>query len=384
MSAVPFPPVLLLAFHILFHVALAINSVFVRRASFAPLGAILIYLLLNTSTGHLTQNWLTGHMLVIELLTASDYLLITGDVHRDLRESGAALPSISDAPFSERLKWATKLTLNPRGIGCLHEPTASLPPRPTASRSSFLISQTAHLAFYAALLVAVGRATTSIPTLHKGSPGMGSNGLPQQLLSVLLVGMALYTSACLRGCVFRLLFVSLGLWDPHDCPDLFDSWRHAYTVRKFWGKFWHQILRRLLLSHSRLLAHRIMRLQPGSTMSAYIQLFAAFFLSGLIHYIGQYMLLRDSLNPLPKGPLIFFLSQAVVITLEDIVIAAGKELGLKSRVWKVVGYVWVLTWLTLSVPVWMDKQVAAGFMDLKSRGGMTLKFAALGDFYIDM
>jgi hypothetical protein len=119
-------------------------------------------------------------------------------------------------------------------------------------------------------------------------------------------------------------------------------------------------------------------------MSAYVQLFAAFFLSGMIHYVGQYMLLRDYPHPLPKGPIIFFLAQAAVITLEDIAVAAGKELGLKSRVWKVVGHVWVLTWFTLSVPVWMDPQIAAGFMDLKSRGGMTLKFAALGDLYIDM
>jgi hypothetical protein len=233
-SAVHFPPAYLLAFHILFYFALSSNSALVRRVSFPPLAAILIHLLVNTSTSHLTQDWLTGHMLVIELLTASDYLLVTADLHTDLRELGAG-PSISDAPFSERLKWALKLTLNPRGIRWLHEPIAALPPRPTATRSTFLVSQALRLAFYAALLFAVGQANNYIPALHKGSPGLGSNGWLQQLISVFLVGMSLYTTACVRGCIFRLLFVGFGSWDPPDCPDLFDSWRHAYTVRKFWG-----------------------------------------------------------------------------------------------------------------------------------------------------
>ncbi|KAJ7759240.1 membrane bound O-acyl transferase family-domain-containing protein [Mycena metata] len=381
-SVVAFTPVYLLAFHILFHIVLALNSAPIRRVMFVPLSAILLYLLLRTSTGHLAQNWLTGHMLVIELLTASDYLLVTVDVHKDLRQS--AILAISEASFSDRLKWALKLTLNPRGIGWLHEPSHALPPKPTASRSSFMISQGIHLAFHTILLLAVGRAITSVPTLQRGSHGMGSSGWSLRLLSVFLLGTSLYTSACLRGCIFRLLFVGLKVWQPEECPYLFDSVQHAYTVRNFWGKFWHQILRRLLLSHARAFAHRVALLRPGSVMSAYVQLFVAFFLSGVIHHLGQYMLTRDYLNPFSRGPLIFFLAQAVVITLEDIVIALGRKVGLKSKGWKVLGFIWVLAWFTLSVPVWMDQQIAAGFMDAKFKGGMSLKFVALGDLYLDM
>ncbi|KAJ6576560.1 membrane bound O-acyl transferase family-domain-containing protein [Mycena vulgaris] len=389
MSALPasesieaFSPLYLLSFHILFHITLAINSATIRRISFAPLCAILIYLHLNTSTGHLTQNWLTGHMLVIEVFTASDYLLVTKDVH-DLRQSDR-LTSISESPFSERLKWAQKLTLNPRGIGWAHEPTDALPPKPTTSRPSFLVSQVLHFAWYTALLEVVGLAARSIPVLHKDSHGLGSNGWLQQLLSVFTLGMSLYTSACLRGCIFRILFVGLGVWDPHECPDLFDSWQHAYTVRKFWGKFWHQILRRLLLSHARLFSYRVMGLRPGTPSSAYVQLFAAFILSGIIHQFGQYMLTRDDLYPSSKGPLFFFLSQAMIITVEDSIISVGKKAGLRGRSWKVVGFLWVLAWLTLSVPIWMDKQVAAGFMDAEFKGGMSMKFVVFGDLYIDM
>jgi hypothetical protein len=76
---------------------------------------------------------------------------------------------------------------------------------------------------YVALLFTIGQANNYIPVLHKGSPGLGSNGWLQRLISVFLVGMSLYTSTCVRGCIFRLLFVGLGSWDPHDCPDLFDS-----------------------------------------------------------------------------------------------------------------------------------------------------------------
>ncbi|KAF7356523.1 Acetyltransferase sirH [Mycena venus] len=320
-TVAPFSPASLLVFHILFHVALALNSAFVRRVSFAPLAAILIYLLLNTSTEHLTQNWLTGHMLVIELLTASDYLLVT-DAHEELRQS-SSVASISAAPFPERLQWALKLTLNPRGIGWLHEPTAALPPKPTASRPSFLITQALHLAFYIALLLVVGRATSSIPTLHKGSPGLG-----------MLVSGGVFFDCFLSVWVCGILTTARIFSTPGSMHILSGNSEESFGTKFF----------ALLLSHAKLVAHRVMGLRPGSTMSAY----------------------------------------AVVITLEDIAIATGKKLGLNSRVWKAAGYVWVLTWLTLSVPIWMDKQIAAGFMDMKSKGGMTLKFAALGDLYIDM
>ncbi|KAK7012864.1 acetyltransferase sirH [Favolaschia claudopus] len=383
-SPVPFPPQHLLAFHLLFHVALATNPITVRRACFPPLAAILIYLLYNTSTPHRTQNWLTGHMLVIELLTASDYLLVTADVH-ELRQTGTDSKfSISTAPFVARLKWASRLTLNPRGIGWLHEPTSALPPRPTASRSTFLVCQIVQFAVHAFALLVIGRAASSVPVLRTGSPGLGSNGWLQRLLAVLLLWSSLYTCARVRGCAMRIVFVGLGFWDPYECPELFDSWRQAYSVRKFWGKFWHQIIRRILVSHSKLIAHRILNLHPGSTASAYTQLFVAFFLSGIIHYSGQYMLLRDESRPMPKGPLVFFLAQAVVITLEDGLVAVGKKLHLTSGWWRVIGYAWVVAWLSISTPVWIDQQVAAGFMDIENKGGMTLKFAVLGDLYLDM
>ncbi|KAJ7631226.1 membrane bound O-acyl transferase family-domain-containing protein [Roridomyces roridus] len=378
MSLRPFSPILLLIFHISFNIALALKVLAIRRLLFVPLCAILIYLLLNTSTGHLAQNWLTGHTLAVEMFATSDYILVTKDVHNELRPVKQLAP-ITDAPFMERYNWVSKLLLNPSGIGWLHEPTAAIPPKPVSSRRAFLLAQAFRLAFYALLLDGAGRATRFVPVLHTGSRGLGSEGLLQQFLSVSLFWTILYAAASLRGCCHRLFFVGANLWNHHDCPDLFNSWEHIYTLRSFWGKFWHQTLRRIFVSHARWLAHRVMGLQPGSQLSAYVQLFAAFFVSGLIHSLGQYMLTRQP----SRGPLVFSMTQAMGITLEDFLVTLGKRLGFRGVVWKVVGVVWVVAWFTVTTPIWMDNQIKAGLLDPEV-GGMSIKFAALGDLFIKL
>lgn len=57
----------------------------------------------------------------------------------------------------------------------------------------------------------------------------------------------------------------------------------------------------------------------------------------------------------------FFPLQAVVITIEDAVIAAGKRAGIRDALWlRIVGYAWTAAWFTWSTPLLSDWMRAAG------------------------
>lgn len=95
-----------------------------------------------------------------------------------------------------------------------------------------------------------------------------------------------------------------------------------------------------LSSHGKFLAHRVLGFPPGSNPSAYVQLYTAFFLSGLIHYGADYAMLRHW----GGGAMRFFLLQAVVITFEDGAIHLAKKNGISGLLVEVL---WVYLGLGL-------------------------------------
>ena len=125
----------------------------------------------------------------------------------------------------------------------------------------------------------------------------------------------------------------------------------------------------------KLVANEFLKFPRGTNLSSYAQLYIGFFLSGLLHCSGDFMIEKRvvyrSFN--------FFFLQAVAITFEDFVIYIAKGLLRRRRVelntgkddesWagavvRVVGYCWVTLWFCLSLPVWVDGLSAAGFGSL--------------------
>lgn len=45
--------------------------------------------------------------------------------------------------------------------------------------------------------------------------------------------------------IFAIIAVSLGLSAPESNPPCFGSLADAYSVRQFWGKYWHQMFRKV-------------------------------------------------------------------------------------------------------------------------------------------
>ena len=124
-----------------------------------------------------------------------------------------------------------------------------------------------------------------------------------------------------------------------------------------------------------------LKLPRGSNRSSYTQLYVAFFLSGIIHSSGDFMLEKRMVYRSFK----FFLLQAVAITFEDFFIYISKRLlrrggvelkpGRIDESWaevvvRAVGYCWVTLWFCLTLPVWLDEPNSIGFGS-SDRGAIT-------------
>ncbi|KAJ6460108.1 membrane bound O-acyl transferase family-domain-containing protein [Mycena vitilis] len=262
------------------------------------------------------------------LFAASDFILLT-DVQRELRvvkPPQRADEPIENAPLSRRIAWATKLFTSARGLGWAHEPRYANPPRPSPLDSARRLPSGwlwRYLVVWAWCIPLVGLSVCNHALSAAFSVGTGASG-------------------------------------PEDWPPFLGSITLAWSVRNFWGRIWHQTMRRFLSAHGKFLAHRVLRLKPGSKASGYTQLYVAFLISGIMHYLPEYMALRHW----GGGALRFFLLQAVAITFEECVQDAGRRLGLKAGwVWKAVGYSWVWSWFAYCLPGWQDPLLHEGVFE---------------------
>ncbi|KIM38973.1 hypothetical protein M413DRAFT_447332 [Hebeloma cylindrosporum] len=285
--------------------------------------------------------------------TASDYILLR-DRQPELQQIGQKKPT-SEMTFTERLTWAASLLATSRGIGWKHEPTAHIPPRPTTSRGEFIASQFLWLIFYYILLDIALSHVQENPCFRIGGPSLAAFGWLWRMTSLVYIVVVYCTMSGVYAAV-SIVTVAIGLYEPRDWPHLFGSLCDAYTLRKCWGRVWHQTLRRMLTSNSNFIAAVLH--PPKGTFTTYFKLFTSFLISGLMHASGDYILHQN----FSQGTSVqFFLLQAVGITFEDAVIALASRLGYKqSRIFKLIGFIWVFAWFTFCMPLWLDPQVHAG------------------------
>ncbi|GFF25729.1 LOW QUALITY PROTEIN: hypothetical protein IFM46972_01521 [Aspergillus udagawae] len=170
--------------------------------------------------------------------------------------------------------------------------------------------------------------------------------------------------------------VAVGLTEPLDWPPAFSSAREAWTLRRFWGVYWHQWLRWPFSAISTTIAENGFGMTKAHLVGRYMHVLFVFTLSGVLHLIS------DVLSGVPwrkSGSLLFFCSFTLAFMIEDgvqelwrrITEKQGKEQAVQSNekcgrmsavevvtstpVWKkVVGFAWVGAWLSVSSPVYLQ------------------------------
>ncbi|KAH8645763.1 hypothetical protein BX600DRAFT_477933 [Xylariales sp. PMI_506] len=143
--------------------------------------------------------------------------------------------------------------------------------------------------------------------------------------------------------LLSIIFVALGD-QPSNWPPVWYAWpSQAYSVRQFWGKYYHQGLRRALSGPADYIADIF--LTRGSLLSRYVRLALVFLLSATLHHMAEGSEI---------GQLIFFTSQSVGIMLEDAVKATYKSTGVRlpRSIEYALGYLWVALWMFCMVPFW--------------------------------
>ncbi|KAH8912352.1 hypothetical protein BR93DRAFT_922317 [Coniochaeta sp. PMI_546] len=138
-----------------------------------------------------------------------------------------------------------------------------------------------------------------------------------------------------------------------DWRPAFGSLSELYTVRKFWGTFWHQFVRHMLSTPAAFIAHSVLRLPPRGFVQRYVKIFLVFAFSGALHAVIDIYAVGLDLSE--SGALRFFCTQALGIVLEDAVQGAWRRAvgppggGIGTRI---VGSVWLAVFMAWSTPHW--------------------------------
>ncbi|KAF8626962.1 hypothetical protein AX15_004616 [Amanita polypyramis BW_CC] len=362
-----------------------------RPLIFLPISAIVTYLMHSTNRGDSSpQRASTIASVALPILfSASDSILLT-DVQKKLRRKGQKYPA-DRMEWRARLRWAFSLLSSPRGVGWEHESSHAilpLPPSVRASRWAFVKAQALRLVAYAALLDILRWHDRWNPCYAKNGPSITAFGWTWRCFSMFSWPIQTYIQIDRLYWALASISVLLGLSTPGEWPLFFGDLFDAYTVQRFWGRTWHQLLRRMLTSHAKWVAQDVLRLKPGTWRALCIQLFTGFFVSGLIHggidyalygrrafchMTGSWGRSSPGIDGGGGGAMSFFLLQPVAIIVENVVIQCANTFPVivRSRSrwrrwWHLLGYLWVLAWFTYCMPMWLDPLIRSGMVESNS------------------
>ncbi|KAH7308974.1 membrane bound O-acyl transferase family-domain-containing protein [Stachybotrys elegans] len=274
----------------------------------------------------------------------------------------------ASADFFSKVISAARLVVSLRGVNTAWE-TKNLPQHPGSlgkqtGRASFLLRQAATLLWqYLFLDLLLESARHEPPENMAKYFGQGMEfeyfSLSREkwvhrvfatFFTWFAVGRVLLDSSWRAS---SLIFVGLGIDRPENWRPLFGSVWEAYTLRNFWGKYWHQLLRWPFTSNTNFLLRQVLHFPRPTALERYTNNFLVFLLSGLLHAKAARLF---GLSMVESGAIQFFTSFALGYIIEDIVQAIYQKITRKSdkdktAVWeKLAGFTWVLFWLSITYP----------------------------------
>ncbi|KAK0204106.1 membrane bound O-acyl transferase family-domain-containing protein [Desarmillaria ectypa] len=250
--------------------------------------------------------------------------------------------------FLNRFWWALCLRISIRGVGWSNQ-LPHIPPTSKQSRWRFVSQSLRDTVNYIFILDIAGTYIIHNPIFSyraKEALPITSQGIYLQAINVWAWWTNLYASLQMLYSLIAAICVGSGISEPQFWPPMFGKLHDAYTLRRAWGRVWHQILRRFVTSIGRFAAQTL-GFPPGTKLSSYTQLYVGFFVSGNVHAWG------DRMAGSKFGhSILWFQLQAVAITLEDAVIILGKRAGFRGHIlWRAIGLLWVATWFVFTTPM---------------------------------
>ncbi|KAF4893769.1 Signal peptidase complex catalytic subunit SEC11 [Colletotrichum fructicola] len=158
--------------------------------------------------------------------------------------------------------------------------------------------------------------------------------------------------------ILSTTFVLLGIDNQKEWPPLFGSITDAWTVQRFWGRFWHRIATPTLTTWT----HTILRIknEPQTTFEKAAVAFGVFFLSAIMHMTAAWRTGEGYVHL----DVIFFCANFFAIAVEIAVSRAWMQVvrwaklkpGAEARLCQAsrwFGYLWTFAWFFWMAPRWL-------------------------------
>jgi hypothetical protein len=165
--------------------------------------------------------------------------------------------------------------------------------------------------------------------------------------------------------VFAILYVVVLRLDmPHEWTPLFGPLSSAYTVRRYWGIYWHDFIRESFSAHTKLITRRSCGWVNTSALRRVVENSAVFVVSGAMHAVVVFVQTQGRGDM--SCVLMWFSGQMLPIIVEGVVCDLWVRSGLRARVEGRVGnagelrvergfgYIWVFGWMMWSVPMYLN------------------------------
>ena len=164
--------------------------------------------------------------------------------------------------------------------------------------------------------------------------------------------------------VFAILYVFVLCLDmPHEWTPLFGPLSSVYTVRRYWGIYWHDFIRESFSAHIKLITRRSCGWEKPSALRRVVENSAVFVVSGAMHALVDFVQTQGRGNM--SCVFMWFSGQMLSILVEGVTWDLWVRLGLRARVKGRVGdkgvirvergfgYIWVFAWMMWSVPMYL-------------------------------
>jgi hypothetical protein len=145
----------------------------------------------------------------------------------------------------QKLGWGFDLHSSMRGVGWNWR-VRNIPASTPQSKWQFIRTEVSKtFLFYLFFDFIWYNIQGSIYATPSPPPSLTSDTVQRQIFWTWIPGLESYYSLNMQFCLFSALTVGLRLYEPDDWPPIMGRLREVGSVRDFWGKFWHQGLRRV-------------------------------------------------------------------------------------------------------------------------------------------